>query len=239
MIISTVESGPRKGPLFFFRRSPNRLETIVIERFMAGVSETDLQKRFYRENGMAARIAALAEPVVTDLGYRLVRVKVSGQSGSTLQIMVDRPERAITVDDCALVSRRLSPILDASDPMPGSFLLEISSPGIDRPLVRPSDFIDWTGFEAKIEMKELIAARRRFRGVIEGYEDGEARLQVKLKDFEEPQTIGLPVDLIADAKLVLTDELLKAAKEAQEAELAAAAGGTEQIRSEMHGAARD
>jgi ribosome maturation factor RimP len=228
MIISTVESGPHKGPLFFFRRSPNRLETIVIERFMADVSETDLQKRFYRENGTAARIAALAEPVVMDLGYRLVRVKVSGQSGSTLQIMVDREDRAITVDDCALVSRRLSPVLDASDPMPSSFLLEVSSPGIDRPLVRPSDFIDWAGFEAKIEMKELIAARRRFRGVIEGFEDGEARLQVELKDFEEPQTVGLPVDLIADAKLVLTDELLKAAKEAQEAELAAAAGGTEQ-----------
>jgi ribosome maturation factor RimP len=202
---------------------------------MVDVSETaSLQQRFFRENGLAARIAALAEPVMTELGYRLVRVKVSGQSGLTLQIMLDHPERALTVDDCALVSRRLSPVLDANDPMPGAFHLEVSSPGIDRPLVRPSDFLDWAGFEAKIEMAELIGGRRRFRGVIEGYEDGEARLQVELKDFDEPQTIGLPVDLIADAKLVLTDELLQAAREAQEAALAAMSGaetagdGTEQ-----------
>lgn len=192
---------------------------------MVEVSTTDLQRRFYRENGLAARIAALAEPVVAELGYRLVRVKVSG---STLQIMVDHPDRAITVDDCALVSRRLSPLLDANDPMPGAFHLEISSPGIDRPLVRPSDFADWAGFEAKIEMKELIDERRRFRGIIEGFEDGEARLLMELKDFDEPQAIGLPVDLIADAKLVLTDELIKAAKEAQEAEAAAVGDGTEQ-----------
>ena len=195
---------------------------------MVEVSATDLQRRFYRESGLAARIAALAEPLIEELGYRLVRVKVSGQNGSTLQIMVDHPERAITVDDCALISRRLSPLLDANDPMPGAFLLEVSSPGIDRPLVRPVDFLDWAGFEAKIEMKELIDNRRRFRGLIEGFEDGEARLQVELKDFDEPQTIGLPVDLIADAKLVLTDELLKAAKEAQEAELAAAGDVTQE-----------
>jgi ribosome maturation factor RimP len=185
---------------------------------MADVLGTDLQKRFSRENGLAARIAALVEPVVEELGCRLVRVKISGQNGSTLQIMVDRTDRAIIVDDCALISRRISPLLDANDPMPGAFHLEVSSPGIDRLLVRPSDFIDWAGFEAKIEMKELIDQRRRFRGIIEGYEDGEARLQVELKDFDEPQTIGLPVDLIAEAKLVLTDELLKAAKEAQETE---------------------
>jgi ribosome maturation factor RimP len=185
---------------------------------MADVLGTDLQKRFSRENGLAARIAALIEPVIEELGYRLVRVKISGQSGSTLQIMVDRPDRAIIVDDCALISRRISPLLDVNDPMPAAFHLEVSSPGIDRLLVRPSDLIDWAGFEAKIEMKELIDQRRRFRGIIEGFEDGEARLLVELKDFDEPQAIGLPVDLIAEAKLVLTDELLKAAKEAQETE---------------------
>jgi ribosome maturation factor RimP len=195
---------------------------------MAAVLGMDLQKRFSRESGLAARIAGLAEPVIEELGYRLVRIKISGQSGSTLQIMVDRPDRAIMVDDCALISRRLSPLLDANDPMPGAFLLEVSSPGIDRPLVRPSDFADWAGFEVKVEMKELIDERRRFRGIIEGFEDGELLLRVELKDFDEPQTIGLPVDLIADAKLVLTDELLKAAKEAQEAELGTAGEETEQ-----------
>jgi ribosome maturation factor RimP len=195
---------------------------------MAAVLGTDLQKRFSRESGLAARIAGLAEPVIEELGFRLVRVKISGQSGSTLQIMVDSPDRAILVDDCALISRRLSPLLDANDPMPGAFHLEVSSPGIDRPLVRPSDFADWAGFEAKVEMKELIDERRRFRGIIEGFDDGELLLRVELKDFDEPQTIGLPVDLIADAKLVLTDELLKAAKEAQEAELGTAGEETEQ-----------
>ena len=195
---------------------------------MAVVLGTDLQKRFSRESGLAARLAGLAESVIEELGYRLVRIKISGQNSSTLQIMVDRPDRAIMVDDCALISRRLSPLLDANDPMPGAFQLEVSSPGIDRPLVRPSDFLDWIGFEAKVEMKELIDQRRRFRGIIEGFEDGEMRLQVELKDFDEPQTIGLPVDLIADAKLVLNDDLLKAAKEAQDAELGAAGEETEQ-----------
>jgi ribosome maturation factor RimP len=191
---------------------------------MADFSANDLQARFYRENGVAARIASVIEPGIEEFGYRLVRVKVSGGSGQTLQVMVDKPDRAITVDDCALISRRISPLLDAHDPMPGSFHLEVSSPGIDRPLVRPSDFLDWTGFEAKVEMKELIDNRKRFRGIIEGFEDGEALLRVELKGFDAPQTIGLPAALIADAKLVLTDELLKAAKEAQEAETAPVAG---------------
>lgn len=214
---------------FFFRRIPFRLKKHRRRKPMAVVLGTDLQKRFNRESGLAARIAGLAEPVIEELGYRLVRIKISGQEGSsTLQIMVDRPDRAIMVDDCALISRRIAPLLDANDPMPGAFHLEVSSPGIDRPLVRASDFLDWTGFEAKVEMKELIDQRRRFRGIIEGFEDGEVRLQVELKNFDEPQTIGLPVDLIADAKLVITDELLKAAKEAQDAELGAAGEETEQ-----------
>lgn len=170
--------------------------------------------------------------MIEEHGYRLVRVKISGQSGSTLQIMVDRPDRAIIVEDCALISRHISPLIDANDPMPGAFHLEVSSPGIDRLLVRPSDLIDWAGFEAKIEMKELIDQRRRFRGTIEGFEDGEARLLVVLKDFDEPQTIGLPVDLIAEAKLVLTDELLKAAKEAQETGFGVAAAEEMQENSE-------
>lgn len=233
MIISTVESGPRKGPLFFFRRSPNRLKRgSPLIQSMVDVSETALETRFYRESGMAARIAGLAEPVVAELGCRLVAVRISGQGASTLQIMVDRTDRGITVDDCALISRRMSPVLDANDPMPGAFHLEISSAGIDRPLVRPSDFIDWVGFEAKIELKELLDGRRRFRGIIEGFEDGEARLQVELKDFDEPQTIGLPVALIAEAKLVLTDDLLKAAKAAQEAEMALAGDEEAQVISE-------
>lgn len=185
---------------------------------MADLAGGDLQKRFIRETGLAAAIAALAEPVIEDLGLRLVRVSISAQNGTTVQIMADRPGAAITVDDCALISRRLSPLLDAHDPVKGGYVLEVSSPGIARSLVRPSDFEDWAGFEAKIELDETVDGRRRFRGVLEGYEDGEARLRVVLKDNEEPQLLGLPVSMIAEAKLVLTDDLLKQAQMARDHE---------------------
>ncbi len=174
----------------------------------------ELRERFIQESGLAARIAALAEPVFEDLGFRLVRVKMSGTGGVTLQIMADRPSGGMTVDDCALLSRRLSPLLDAHDPIAGGYHLEVSTPGIDRPLVRPSDFIDWAGHEAKIEMREMIGGRRRFRGILDGYENGEARLVMEVDGYSEPQVIGLPVALIGEAKLVLTDRLLKMAQAA-------------------------
>lgn len=184
---------------------------------MAELAEGKLHERFTRESGLAAEIASLAEPVIEELGLRLVRVKISAQSGTTVQIMADRPHGAINVDDCASISRRLSPLLDAHDPIAGGYTLEVSSPGIDRPLVRPSDLEDWAGFEAKIELKELIDGRRRFRGILEGYEDGEVRLRIELKDYDEPQIVGLPVALIGEAKLVMTDSLLKLAQSAQTA----------------------
>jgi ribosome maturation factor RimP len=166
--------------------------------------------RFLRETGSAAEIAAIAEPVLEDMGFRLVRVSVSKRDGGTLQIIADRAGGTVNVDDCASISRRLSPLLDAHDPIGGRYFLEVSSPGIDRILVRPSDFEDWAGYEAKVELKDLIDGRRRFRGIIEGYEDGELRIEVQLDAKGEPQTIGLPIGLIQDAKLVLTDELIRA-----------------------------
>ena len=167
-------------------------------------------ERFVRETGPAVEIAALVEPVLEDMGFRLVRVVMSRRDGGTIQIMADKAGGTINVDDCASISRRLSPLLDAHDPIEGRYFLEVSSPGIDRILVRPSDFEDWAGFETKVELKELIDGRRRFRGILEGYENGEMLLQVRLDEESEPQTIGLPVDLIQDAKLVLTDELIRA-----------------------------
>ena len=181
---------------------------------MVRIADGDWQKRFIRESGVAAQVAALAEPVIEELGLRLVKVTVLSQGGTTLQIMADRADGSITVDECATISRRLSPLLDVHDPIAGGYVLEVSSPGIGRPLVRPSDFEDWAGQEAKIELAEMIDGRRRFRGVIDGFEDGEVRLRVELKGFEEPQVIGLPVALIADAKLVLTDSLLALARAA-------------------------
>lgn len=178
---------------------------------MTRTLSNDSQDRFIRETGIAAQIASLAEPVINELGLRLVRVAILAQGGTTVQIMADKPGAAISVDECALISRRLSPLLDAHDPISGGYTLEVSSPGIARPLVRPSDFEDWAGFEAKIELNEMIDGRRRFRGVLEGFEDGEVLLRVALKDGEEPQVIGLPVHMIGEAKLVLTDDLLKLA----------------------------
>lgn len=155
-------------------------------------------------------IVDVVEPVLEELGFRLVRVKVSGRDGGTVQIMAERPSGEMTVDDCATISRRLSPVLDAYDPMPGQYRLEISSPGIDRPLVRPSDFALWAGHEAKVELKELVDGRKRFRGVIEGVEKGEARLRIELEGKTEPVTIGLPFSLISEAKLVADMDGFKA-----------------------------
>jgi ribosome maturation factor RimP len=167
-------------------------------------------RRFTRETGPARTIADLAEPVLEELGFRLVRVKVSERDGGTVQIMAERPKGEMTVEDCATISRRLSPVLDAYDPMPGHYRLEISSPGIDRPLVRPSDFALWAGHEAKVELKELVDGRKRFRGVIEGVEDDEARLRIELEGKAEPVTIGLPFSLISEAKLVVDVESFRA-----------------------------
>jgi len=168
-------------------------------------------ERFARETGLAAEIAAIAEPVIEDLGFRLVRVSVGGgREDRILQIMAERPDGTITIDDCETISKALSPVLDVADPLPGAYRLEISSPGIDRPLVRPSDFEDWSGHVVKIELKEAVDGRKRFKGTLEGFEDGEVRIAADLGELGL-QHLGLPVHLVADAKLVLTDELIREA----------------------------
>ncbi len=170
----------------------------------------DADRRFARETGTERTVADLAEPVLDELGFRLVRVKVSGRDGGTVQIMAERPDGTMSIDDCAAISRRLSPVLDAYDPMPGGYRLEVSSPGIDRPLVRPSDFANWAGHEAKVELREMVDGRKRFRGVIEGVAKDEARLRIELAGQPEPVTIGLPFSLISEAKLVADIQELKA-----------------------------
>ena len=170
----------------------------------------DADRRFAHETGTERTIADLAEPVLEELGFRLVRVKVSGRDGGTVQIMAERAGGEMSIEDCAVISRSLSPVLDAYDPMPGHYNLEVSSPGIDRPLVRPSDFALWAGHEAKVEMKEPVDGRKRFRGVIEGIADDEARLRIELEGKTEPVVIGLPFSLIGEAKLVADIDSFKA-----------------------------
>ncbi|MFV0298379.1 MAG: ribosome maturation factor RimP [Hyphomicrobiaceae bacterium] len=167
------------------------------------------EARFIHETGAAAGISALVEPVLIDMGFRLVQVRILQGQGMIVEIMAERPDGTMTIEDCRTVSQGLSPVLDVHDPIAGSYRLQISSPGIDRPLVRPSDFNQWAGFEAKIEMKELIDGRRRFRGTLDGFEDGEIRIEVDLGKDAGLQVLGLPLALVDDAHLVLTDELVR------------------------------
>ena len=164
--------------------------------------------RFIRETGIAGAIAELAEPVLQDLDFRLVRVRLMGRDPQIVQIMAERPDGTMTVGDCEQLSRQLSPLLDVHEPLTGNYNLEISSPGIDRPLVRPSDFEDWSGHTAKVETSELVDGRKRFRGTLQGFEDGEVRMAVDLKDAGL-QNLGFPIALIAEANLVMTDDLIR------------------------------
>ncbi|MFL5258899.1 MAG: ribosome maturation factor RimP [Hyphomicrobiales bacterium] len=176
------------------------------------------EERLIRETGPALTIARLVDPVLHDLGFRLVRVRLTGQGGQTLQIMAERPDGSFSIDDCEQASRAIAPVLDVADPISGRYNLEVSSPGIDRPLVRPEDFERWTGHEVKIEMSTLQAGRKRFRGEIEGYAEGEVRLNVGHPEGgKEKLLIGLPFAEIAEAKLVMTDRLIEAARAKHEA----------------------
>ena len=152
------------------------------------------------------RLADIVRPVIEDMGYELVRLRLQGGNTQTLQIMADKPEGGIEVDDLSAINTALGATLDVEDPIEGEYNLEVSSPGIDRPLTRYKDFDTWDGWIAKVETSELIEGRKRFKGTLQGTEDGE--ILIEIEDKGEPVTIGLTFDLLADAKLVLTDELI-------------------------------
>ncbi|WP_421725453.1 ribosome maturation factor RimP [Bauldia sp.] len=166
------------------------------------------EPRVITETGLEARIAHIVEPTVADLGYRLVRVKLSAMNGTTLQIMAERPDGTMTVDDCERLSRDVSPALDVEDPIDRAYHLEISSPGIDRPLVRRGDFARWAGHVAKLELSRPMEGRKRFRGTLAGVEDDGTRLELTAP-FNGETSVMLPFADIEDAKLVLTDDLIR------------------------------
>ena len=166
------------------------------------------ERRLTRETGLEAKIARIVEPVVEDLGFALVRVKVSGLNGMTVQIMAERPDGTLTIDDCERISRNVSPLLDVEDPVNREYNLEVSSPGIDRPLTRAKDFETWAGYEARVELAVSLEGRKRFRGVLLGARDGEAGM--RLDDAEKPE-VWLPIEDVSEAKLVLSDDLIKSA----------------------------
>lgn len=153
------------------------------------------------------RMAEIITPVIEDMGFELVRVRLLGGKTKTLQIMAERPEGGIEVDDCAAISTAISATLDVEDPLEDAYTLEVSSPGIDRPLTRLKDFETWAGHVAKLETAELIDGRRRFKGVLAGVEDNEVLIDIE--NAGEDVTIGLDFDWLSDAKLVLTDDLIR------------------------------
>ncbi|PRH85375.1 ribosome maturation factor RimP [Labrys okinawensis] len=186
------------------------------------------EPRRLTETGVAARVAEITERTILPLGFRLVRVRLTGNNGGTVQIMAERPDGTMTVDDCELISKTLSPVLDVDDPIGKAYHLEVSSPGIDRPLVRVSDFQRWAGHEAKIEMTLIVAGRRRFRGILLGAEGNKARIRRIDSGPGEATDVELKVDEMSEAHLVLTDALVteslrraKAASKALAAQLEA------------------
>lgn len=152
------------------------------------------------------RLAEIIQPVIEGMGFELVRLRLMGGNTKTLQIMAERPEGGIEVDECAEISTAVSAVLDVEDPIEDNYVLEVSSPGIDRPLTRLKDFDAWEGYEAKIETAELIDGRRRFKGVLRGVEDND--ILIEIQNQGEQVIIGLQFDWLSDAKLVLTDELI-------------------------------
>lgn len=175
------------------------------------LSRLDGDPRLITETGMAARVAAIVEPVLAGMGYRLVRVRLSGArtGGATVQIMAERPDGSFTIEDCEAASRALSPVLDVEDPIADAYNLEMSSPGIDRPLVRAGDFDRWSGYETKIEMAVAQGGRKRFRGILLGTEGAAARLRRSDAGADEPADVLLPIEEMAEARLVLTDDLIR------------------------------
>lgn len=153
------------------------------------------------------RMAEIISPVIEDMGYELVRIRLMSGKTTILQIMADKPDGGIEVDDCAEISNAISATLDVEDPILDAYTLEVSSPGIDRPLTRLKDFDMFEGYEAKLETAELVGGRRRFKGVLAGVEGEE--VLINIEDQGEDVTIGLQFDWLSDAKLVLTDDLIK------------------------------
>lgn len=152
------------------------------------------------------RLAEIITPVIEDLGFELVRIRLMSGKMTTLQIMADRPDGGIEVDDCAAISNAVSAVLDVEDPVLDAYSLEVSSPGIDRPLTRLKDFDMFEGYEAKLETDELVGGRRRFKGELAGIDGNE--VLINIDEQGEVVTIGLQFDWLSDAKLVLTDDLI-------------------------------
>jgi len=213
--------GPGRDPLFFIAagfmdEAPDSLPAMALPE---GLDEP----RLIADNGLAQRVGRIVEPVLRGLGLRLVRVKISASQSPVLQIMAERPDGTMSIEDCERASVELSPTLDVEDPISQAYRLEISSPGIDRPLVRESDFRRAIGHEARVEMAVPVDGRKRFRGAIEALAPIEGIVHVRLglpgNDKDAASDVDLPIRDMAEARLVLTDELIRATLRREKAAL--------------------
>ena len=205
----------------------------MVEAWRRAVSEPaeglDEARLIEDASGAPERVGRIAVPVLRDLGYRLVRVKISSAAGATVQIMAERPDGTMSIEDCESVSQALSPVFDVDEPIAQAYRLEISSPGIDRPLVRESDFARAIGHEARVEMAAAINGRKRFRGrlaAVESGPDGPVARMVLVADDGSESDVELPIRAMAEARLVLTDDLIRAALRREKAALKDAKRGT-------------
>jgi ribosome maturation factor RimP len=177
---------------------------------LQGSADAELlaEPRLVVEPGVAARVSAVAGPVLQQMGYRLVRIRISGEAGCTVQIMAERPDGSMQIEDCEAISRALSPVLDIADPIDRAYRLEVSSPGIDRPLVRRSDFERYAGHLVKVEMAVAHQGRKRFRGILSGIVGDTVRIRRDDAPAGEEADVLLTMEDIGEARLVLTDELI-------------------------------
>ncbi|MCD2178338.1 ribosome maturation factor RimP [Rhizobium sp. C1] len=188
------------------------------------MSDTEFapEARLITETGLDLRIAQMIEPLLQSMGYNLVRVRLSGQNGLTLQIMAERFDGTMTVEDCEQVSMAVSPVLDVEDPIDKAYHLEVSSPGIDRPLVRKSDFEKWIGHLLKCETSVIVDNRKRFRGKLVSASETGFTVERDQPGYGEELTVEIPYTALSEARLILTDDLIRDALKADKDAKAAA-----------------
>lgn len=187
------------------------------------MSQTEKEPRIIVETGVELRIAEIIDPVIADMGYRLVRVRLLNQNGLTLQVMAERDDSTMTVEDCEKVSMAISPVLDVEDPVDKAYHLEVSSPGIDRPMVRKSDFTRWHGHILKCETSIMVDNRKRFRGKIAETNDEGFTIERDQVAYGEAPSVTIPFTALSEAKLILTDDLIRDALRADKLAKAQAA----------------
>jgi ribosome maturation factor RimP len=185
------------------------------------------EPRLITETGLDQRLADIIEPVIVDIGFRLIRVRMLNQNGMTMQVMAEKNDGTMSVEDCEQVSMAISPVLDVEDPIDKEYHLEVSSPGIDRPMVRKSDFTRWQGHLVKCETSIMIGNRKRFRGkIVEADAEG-FTIERDQVAYGEEQKVTIPFTALSDAKLILTDDLIRDALRADKLAKAQAANQNE------------